>query len=103
MKNNHWYLNLLLIGLTTACLCFWPNASVGQDPVDMYKVIVDPGHGGQDTGSKGSDGLLEKDVTMALAKKLVQTLEETGEFSTELTRADAQAVSRHSTDSTLGY
>ena len=93
MKSNLCYLKVLLIGLAAACLCFWPNASLGQDPVKMYKVIVDPGHGGQDTGSKGPSGLLEKDVTLALAKKLVQALEETGEFRAELTRTDDQAVS----------
>jgi N-acetylmuramoyl-L-alanine amidase len=93
MRNNLCYLKVFLIGLTAAVLCFWPNASLGQDPVKMYKVIVDPGHGGQDTGSKGSSDLLEKDVTLALAKKLVQALEETGEFRAELARTDDQAVS----------
>jgi len=93
MRNDLWYLNLVLIGLTAACLCFWPNASLGQDVVKVYKVFVDPGHGGQDTGSKGSGGLLEKDVTMALAKKLVQALEETGKVRPELIRTDDQAVS----------
>jgi N-acetylmuramoyl-L-alanine amidase len=93
MRNDSWKLNVLLIGLTAACLCFWPNASLGQDVVKVYKVIVDPGHGGQDTGSKGSGGLLEKDVTMALAKKLVQALEETGKVRSELTRTNDQAVS----------
>ena len=93
MRNNLCYLNVVLIGLTAALLCFWPNASVGQDPVEIYKVIVDPGHGGQDTGSEGSSDLLEKNVTLALAKKLVTALEETGEFRAELTRTDDQAVS----------
>jgi N-acetylmuramoyl-L-alanine amidase len=93
MRHNLCYLNVVLIGLTAAFLCFWPNASVGQDPVEMYKVIVDPGHGGQDTGSKGSSDLLEKDVTLSLAKKLVQALGETGEFRAELTRTDDQALS----------
>jgi N-acetylmuramoyl-L-alanine amidase len=93
MRNDSWKLNLLLIGLVAACLCFWPNASLGQDVVKVYKVFVDPGHGGQDTGSKGSGGLLEKDVTMALAKKLVQALEETGKVRPELIRTDDQAVS----------
>ena len=93
MRNNLCYLKVVLIVLTAACLCFWPNASLGQDPVEMYKVIVDPGHGGRDTGSKGLGDLLEKDVTMALAKKLVQALEETGEFRAELTRTDDQALS----------
>ncbi len=93
MRNDLWYLNLVLIGLTAAVLCFWPNASLGQDVVKVYKVIVDPGHGGQDTGSKGSGGLLEKEVTMALAKKLVQALEETGKVRPELSRTNDQAVS----------
>ena len=93
MRNNHWCLNVVLISLTAACLCFWPNVSLGQDAVKFYKVIVDPGHGGQDIGSKGSSDLLEKDVTMALAKKLVQALVETGEFRAELTRKDDKAVS----------
>ena len=93
MRNNLSYLNVVLIGLSAAVLCFWPNVSLGQGLVEMYKVIVDPGHGGQDTGSKGSSGLLEKEVTMALAKKLVQALEETGKVRVELTRTDDQAVS----------
>ena len=93
MRNDPWHRNLALIGLATAVLCFWPNASLGQDVVKVYKVFVDPGHGGQDTGSKGSGGLLEKDVTMALAKKLVQALEETGKVRPELIRTDDQAVS----------
>jgi len=93
MRNDSWKLNLLLIGLVAACLCFWPNASLGQDVVKVYKVFVDPGHGGQDTGSKGSGGLLEKEVTMALAKKLVRALEETGKVRPELIRTDDQAVS----------
>jgi len=93
MRNDSWKLNLVLIGLVAACLCFWPNASLGQDVVKVYKVFVDPGHGGQDTGSKGSGGLLEKEVTMALAKKLVRVLEETGKVRPELIRTDDQAVS----------
>jgi N-acetylmuramoyl-L-alanine amidase len=101
---------VVLIALAAAVLCFWSNASVGQEPVEnslsdqprrgendptyrMYKVIVDPGHGGQDTGSKGSGGLLEKNLTMSLARKLVQALEDTGKFRASLTRTDDQAVS----------
>ena len=93
MRNDFWYLNVALIGLAAAVLCIWPNASLGQESVKDYKVIVDPGHGGQDTGSMGSGGLLEKDITMALAKKLVKALEETGKVRPELTRTDDQAVS----------
>lgn len=38
-------------------------------------VIIDPGHGGHDTGSRGAQGLLEKDVTLDIAKRLQQEIE----------------------------
>lgn len=33
-----------------------------------FLVVVDPGHGGMDTGCQGSDGVLEKEITLAVAK-----------------------------------
>lgn len=33
-------------------------------------VFLDPGHGGQDAGARGAGGLLEKDVALALAKRI---------------------------------
>ena len=33
-------------------------------------IVLDPGHGGSDQGSIGSGGLMEKDVTLAIALKL---------------------------------
>ncbi|PWV63332.1 N-acetylmuramoyl-L-alanine amidase [Plasticicumulans acidivorans] len=33
-------------------------------------VIVDPGHGGKDTGAIGGNGVLEKDVVLAIGRKL---------------------------------
>ncbi|HEX6989622.1 MAG TPA: N-acetylmuramoyl-L-alanine amidase [Bacillota bacterium] len=33
-------------------------------------VVVDPGHGGPDPGASSNDGLLEKDVVLAVAQKL---------------------------------
>jgi N-acetylmuramoyl-L-alanine amidase len=32
--------------------------------------VIDPGHGGDETGAKGPGGTLEKDVTLVLARKL---------------------------------
>jgi N-acetylmuramoyl-L-alanine amidase len=93
ITNHLRYLLLVLILLLTPILCFWPAACLSQDGVKFYRVIVDPGHGGQDTGSKGPGGLLEKEITMALANKLAQALEETGEIRSELTRTDDQPVS----------
>jgi N-acetylmuramoyl-L-alanine amidase len=42
------------------------------------RVVVDPGHGGHDTGTIGADGTKEKDVALAIAKKLRTVLTEQG-------------------------
>ncbi|NGP44951.1 SH3 domain-containing protein [Bacillaceae bacterium SIJ1] len=42
------------------------------------KVVVDAGHGGHDSGAVGATGLLEKEVTLDVAKKLKAKLEAAG-------------------------
>jgi N-acetylmuramoyl-L-alanine amidase len=44
----------------------------------VRRVIIDPGHGGHDTGTIGADGTKEKDVALAIAKKLRTVLTEQG-------------------------
>jgi N-acetylmuramoyl-L-alanine amidase len=39
------------------------------------KIVIDPGHGGHDTGTIGPNGLLEKDVALDVAKRLGRLLE----------------------------
>jgi N-acetylmuramoyl-L-alanine amidase len=41
-------------------------------------IVIDPGHGGNDPGSLGKKGTLEKDVNLAVALKLGPILEEKG-------------------------
>ena len=60
-------------------------ASVDPLPVDplpdfatgsaLRVVVVDPGHGGDDAGSRGPDGALEKDITLGVAQRLRAVLE----------------------------
>lgn len=68
-------------------LCFllgWNLAVTRTLPVFLStspagkRVIIDPGHGGADPGAVGSGGLLEKDVTLAIALALGAMLEEKG-------------------------
>jgi N-acetylmuramoyl-L-alanine amidase len=40
-------------------------------------VVLDPGHGGTETGARGPAGLVEKDVTLALARSLARAIHET--------------------------
>jgi len=41
-------------------------------------VVIDPGHGGADVGARGASGALEKDLTLAVAKKVAALLKEQG-------------------------
>lgn len=44
----------------------------------MYKIVIDPGHGGQDSGAVGSSGLYEKDAVLPVALELAQILRQAG-------------------------
>ncbi len=51
-------------------------------------IVVDPGHGGKDPGAVGPNNLYEKDVTLALGKKLAQTLRRHLDCDVHLTRTE---------------
>ena len=55
-------------------------------------VIIDPGHGGDDHGVKGSAGTLEKQLTLDLAKRLKSLLEARLGVHVVLTRDDDRLV-----------
>ncbi|MBU0986920.1 MAG: N-acetylmuramoyl-L-alanine amidase [Proteobacteria bacterium] len=76
---------LLAIMIVTTCM------SIGhaQSPIiekHQGVIVLDPGHGGRDTGAKGPDGTFEKTVTMNLAR---MTAAELGSrYKVILTRTD---------------
>ena len=41
----------------------------------LRTIVIDPGHGGSDTGSRGAKGTLEKDVALAIAQRVWGALE----------------------------
>lgn len=51
-------------------------------------IVLDPGHGGIDTGTHGPGGELEKDVVLAFAKVLREKLEASGKYRVMMTRDD---------------
>lgn len=55
---------------------------VDQPPLPVPKgkvlVVIDPGHGGKDSGAPGLGGLLEKDVVLPISTKLARILEQNG-------------------------
>jgi len=51
-------------------------------------VVLDPGHGGIDTGTKGPSGEEEKDIVLNFAQRLRDRLEKSGKYRVLLTRTD---------------
>ncbi len=65
-----------------------PSAAVADDKVEGVKghaIVLDPGHGGSDSGAIGPDGVTEKEVTLAVSKK-VQALLQAGGGRVIMTR-----------------
>lgn len=60
------------------------NARIGKGRNII--VVIDPGHGGKDPGAGGSGGVHEKDVVLAIARRLKATLDATPGFQAVLTR-----------------
>ena len=56
-------------------------------------VVIDPGHGGIDSGASGKDGLLEKDVTLKFALELARQLRLGARLEPVLTRDKDDFVS----------
>jgi N-acetylmuramoyl-L-alanine amidase len=56
------------------------------------RVVLDPGHGGIDSGAVGADKTLEKEVVLAFAEQLAAALDETGRYDVLLTREDDSFV-----------
>lgn len=56
-------------------------------------IVLDPGHGGKDPGAEGALGLQEKNIVLALAKKLKAKLEDQLEVKVLLTREDDSFIS----------
>ena len=51
-------------------------------------IVLDPGHGGIDTGTKGPNGQMEKDIVLDFAKRLEEKIEAAGKYRVLLTRSD---------------
>lgn len=47
-------------------------------PLNNKTIVIDPGHGEENIGSIGSNGLMEKDITLAIAHRLFDILQQLG-------------------------
>ena len=69
-----------------------PRRAEAAEPSGKARIVIDAGHGGMDGGAKGRARTLEKDVTLAFARRFKAALEETGRFEVLMTREDDRFV-----------
>lgn len=62
-----------------------PSSVEGQKAKGV--VVIDPGHGGDDPGKVSTDGVLEKEINLAISKKLQKILQDEG-YQVVITRED---------------
>ena len=67
-------------------------ATAAPDGSGRPVVVLDPGHGGIDSGARGKGGALEKTVTLSFAEVVAEKLEETGRYDVLVTRTDDSFV-----------
>ncbi len=63
-----------------------PYMKLDKKFTKIKRVVIDPGHGGKDPGAIGSKGLLEKNVVLAVGKRLARILKEKYNMEVILTR-----------------
>ncbi|PLX39649.1 MAG: N-acetylmuramoyl-L-alanine amidase [Hyphomicrobiales bacterium] len=56
--------------------------------IDRPLIVIDPGHGGLDTGTVGPGGSIEKAVVLEFSLALKKQLEASGRFDVRMTRKD---------------
>jgi len=59
---------------------------VRQLGLGIERIVIDPGHGGEDPGCIGKKGLLEKDVVLDVARRLKKLLDQKNNLEVILTR-----------------
>ncbi|MFQ6066409.1 MAG: N-acetylmuramoyl-L-alanine amidase [bacterium] len=71
---------------------YYSPESVSEENRRVYKVILDPGHGGEDPGAIGPTGLKEKKVTLAVALEVADLLKDEAGIYVYLTRTDDRFI-----------
>ena len=87
MSRKILFLGLLLISVI---ICGVQDLSAAEK---KHLVVIDPAHGGQDTGVKITDKVGEKDITLAIALALQKELAKEGNLEIILTRNSDKEIS----------
>ena len=68
-------------------------SALGAPVASLRTIAIDPGHGGEDDGVKGAGGTKEKDLTLAVARRVKAAIESRLGIRVLLTRDDDRNVS----------
>nr|WP_230967964.1 N-acetylmuramoyl-L-alanine amidase [Nostoc sp. WHI] len=93
-KAQQWGYKLRYDG-TTLVLSLRHPPKIGNTelkPLANFKIVLDPGHGGKESGASGPTGYLEKDVNLVISKLLRSELVKRG-ATVVMTREDDREVS----------
>jgi N-acetylmuramoyl-L-alanine amidase len=61
--------------------------------IGLRTVVIDPGHGGEELGTQGPNGTVEKEITLAVARRLRTLIERRLGLKVFLTREDDRTLS----------
>jgi N-acetylmuramoyl-L-alanine amidase len=67
--------------------------SAPREAPGIHTIVIDPGHGGREVGAIGPNGIMEKDITLIIARKLAASLGARVGARVVLTREDDSVVS----------
>jgi N-acetylmuramoyl-L-alanine amidase len=69
-----------------------PGADIGEPADSRPVVVLDPGHGGLDSGTSAANGETEKSIVLDFARALRDKLVKTGKYRVVMTRSDDSFV-----------
>ena len=64
-----------------------PTAAAPNGTKSKPVIVIDPGHGGIDPGAVGAGNLLEKNLVLAVSKKVQEQLDRSGRYEIVMTRS----------------
>ncbi len=89
--NQHIEISFQTDGNTDLNYLYFTNETVSELPDDVYDIVIDPGHGGLDTGASSSSGVTESELTLSYGKELKTYLESLG-YKVLITRDGSESA-----------
>lgn len=95
-KNTLFYVTSVLSAIMFCTLIFVAYGKISEQSKNKKSengktIILDAGHGGEDGGAVGVDGIIEKDINLAVSLKLRELLEASG-YNVIMTRDKDEAI-----------